>query len=296
MIEIELKKIYDDVQQIKVDENEIKKFKNESKFSELGVELAKEIVQLFIITLSIHTQGCVGLSRDNAILYALLVRLSKLFRSIIENYCSRKTETVQILNRCFIETYIDVLCLIKEDKKEIYEDYLKYSLKEDVKLLNTIEENIKQRGFELAIETRMKKSILNVCEKANISIVDVENFKKHSWIYNSIFDRFQKMQKGIFYESTYRMCSHSIHGRWTDIYMFNLKEKNGLYEINLDFREPNLKILTPTALCLADVLLTFIEYIFPKEMATVLSPRIIDNYDNILLLEKEHELFVINHY
>ena len=131
---------------------------------------------------------------------------------------------------------------------------MKYSLKEDLRLLDLIENNIKQRGSELEIKSRMRKSIYHCCENTNLSVDEIRNFSKRSWIYNTIFDRFKKIGKENIYKTTYAMCSHSIHGRWSDILMFNLKEEDGLYKINLNFKEPTIKIIMPIAFYLSDVL------------------------------------------
>lgn len=276
------------IKKIDVSESEINSYKSESEFSFLGVEIAKEVGQIFAIVLNISTDGNFKYKRNKAVIYALGNRMLKLLLSVIENYCNLKTEIVQIINRCLIEAYIDASSLMNSDTDKIFDEYIKYTLKDDIKLYKTIKEQVKNRGFELAIEKRMIASIEHYCNEANLKIEDIANLKQRSWGGNSIYDRFKNCNRELLYEA-YRMCGHSVHGGWVNMLMFDLIKEDEEYVIKTESCEPTVKILIPILIFLCDFIQNFINYNFGSPTREELLPRIKDLENRLIKINRLHE-------
>ena len=71
----------------------------------------------------------------------------------------------------------------------MYDEYIEDSLKTEKELLNRIRENIENRGHELAIETRMIRSIERVFNISCYPFEQVGEKKRNPWG-KSIYNRF----------------------------------------------------------------------------------------------------------
>ncbi len=103
-------------------------------------------------------------TRNDAIKGGLMVRLTKLQRGILDAYQADHFELADILVRPLTETIINLQYLIELNTNELFDAYVVYSLREEKKLLKTIESNTAQRGYEIPIETSMKVSIEDAFE------------------------------------------------------------------------------------------------------------------------------------
>jgi hypothetical protein len=155
-----------------IDQEKLLRSESEDDFMSLAVELFKEVIQITAIL------GCTYshdkqlnpkmLTRDQAILSGLLIRLMKLQIGILDNVCQRRAEIEAILFRCLSETVVNIIYLIKSNSNSLYEEYVDYSLREEKKLLKIIDNNVESRGYELHIENRMRKSIIDSFGKSGL--------------------------------------------------------------------------------------------------------------------------------
>ena len=141
-----------DLKQTEINPEDIKKYTSEDDFMSLAVDVGKEILEYTSILAFSYRLDDQNLprtwKRNEAIIGGLLVRLSKLQNSILDTVCEKREEIALILLRSAIETAINCEFLIKNDSDELYDEYVKYSLREEKKLLNIIDKGVEERGHE----------------------------------------------------------------------------------------------------------------------------------------------------
>ena len=101
---------------------------------------------------------------------------------------------------------------------------VKYSLITERRLQKVIDENISlKNGNILDIERRMTTSINNAFNNSEYDIDDVNN--SSNW--KPLSKRAEEIGLSDWYNISYGISSHSIHGNWQDILTNNLKEVDG---------------------------------------------------------------------
>ncbi len=157
-----------------------------------------------------------------------MVRLTKLQSGFLDQVCQNRREIADIISRPLIETFVNLVYLLTQDKDELIEEYIIYSLRTEKRFLLEIEESIKQRGSELPIETRMKQSIIGVFENSSISPDDVDEKIKRQWGGN-----FREKAKAVDMEegylSIFGLPSHAVHGNWQDLITHHLEYGEGSF-------------------------------------------------------------------
>ena len=282
--------IFDSIPPFFLDEEIIKSFKSQEDFSRAAVELSKELGALATILINTRLEEKECFNRNTAIIYGLTLRLNKMYISIIENYCNKKAEIIQILHRCFLDSYINLLCLTKDPSQEKFDNYIKYSLQQDYIFYQNIEKNIRERGYEEAIESRMKESIEN-CFK--ISGLDMKTYscKGNSWFCDNVYMRFKYCDRERLYDA-YRMSSHSIHGSWLSLYFFDLVDTDDGFFIKPYFQNVDLRSIAPISLFYTEAIDAFINYVFPNVFAEEIKPRLKKIQKKFILLDNKHEKFI----
>jgi len=208
-----------------VDRDKLLASQSEDDFMSLAVELFKEVIQMTSILACMYSRdeqlNPKNLTRDEAILSGLLVRLMKLQIGILDNVCQRRSEIVAILFRCLSETVVNIIYLTKSNSSSLYEEYINYSLREEKKMLKIIDENIKSRGYELYIEDRMRKSILEAFKKSGFDVEKIDEKNSKPWG-GSIYSRAMAIGMSEAYRGLFGGPSHAIHGNWQDLLRFHL--------------------------------------------------------------------------
>ncbi len=215
---------------------EIHKFKTEGQFTELSVELLKEVIQITSLLACTYRLDDKGnprkWKRNEAIVGGLMVRTSKLQTAFLDQICQNHMEIAHIISRSLTEGIFNIIYLLKNYKEELFDKYVEYSLKTENELLNRIRGNIKNRGYELDIETRMIQSIERVF---NISCVSLEQIQKggHEPWGKSIYKRLEDIGMENMYLVFMRLLSHSVHGNWQDLIDNHLQYQDGEFSPNI---------------------------------------------------------------
>ena len=280
--------IFDDIPIVEITEEIVKNLKNDDEFSVITVELAKEIGMISGVIVCMRETENDVLDKRKAIIYGLGIQLNKIYAALLDSYCQKRREITMIFCRCFLDIYIEIINFSNFNEEESYLNFMKNSLKSDYKLYEEIEENIRNRGSEIEIEKRMKQSILNCFSSSNLTFKEVKSYKP-----KSILDKFKINNREHFYQSMYRMCSHSIHPNWTNI-LFNNLEKidNEGFVISTEYKEPDIRILAPIIMCLCDALLAFQKILFSEDVIRICEKRINDIWEHAILLNKYHEQYI----
>lgn len=161
-------------------------------------------------------------ARHYAILVGLLNRICRLMLSTIAlTHEGLYGETMRLLNRCIVESVINILWLCQQNDPSLFQRYLADGTKSEIELLDVILSNISQRdGQALAIEVRMLSSIRRVIESTGLSPEEIRvapklpNFKNKLSALHFNDQAYLVMQK---------IGSHAIHGTWPDLLGFYLE-------------------------------------------------------------------------
>lgn len=164
--------------------------------------------------------------RHYAILIGLLNRICRLMLSSIAlTHEGRYGETMRLLNRCIVESVVNILWLCKQNDPSMFQRFLADGTKIEVELLDIISNNISKRGGQsLIIEERMLRSIRRYISSTGLSSEEVKatpklpNFKDRLTFLEFNDQAYLAIQK---------MGSHAIHGTWPDLLRFYLDWDEG---------------------------------------------------------------------
>ncbi len=211
---------------------DMKAFQTEAPFVSQAVDLFEEVRKItWVIACSMRldeNNQPREWNRNEAVLGGLMIRSFKLQDAILDQVCKNRLEIADILFRCLIETIINLRFLLSRNTNEQYDEYIKYSLRVEKRLLQHIEENIAQRGHELPIETRMKKSASGAIASSGFSLEEEEEADKRGWG-GGIFQRWRAVGISDYYFPLFTMPSHAVHGNWQDLITHHVKQDNAFY-------------------------------------------------------------------
>ena len=231
-------------------------------------------------------------SRNEAILGGLMVRLSKLQIGFIEQICNKRQEIAMIIFRSLSETIVNILYLLKNKKSELFDEYIEYSLRSEKNLLNLIKKNVDERGYEIPIEKRMKKSILRSFETSNFSIDQVNEKNYKSWG-DTIFKRAKSVGLGDMYLALFGLPSHAVHGNWQDLIMNHLEVLENGFAPNTNWDIPNPQPILAISIICCDSIFLYLCDVLPECPDKEYIKKLIDDLlERIYLLDKLHEEFL----
>ena len=250
----------------KVDVEEIKKYDSEDEFMWLAVELFKEVSKITAILSCTYRLGEKGnprnWNRNEAILGGLMVRINKLQISIFDQICQNHMEIAVILFRCLAESLINLEYLLKRDSEELFDEYIEYSLREEKRLLNKIDENIAKRGFEVPIENRMRHSIDRAFKTSSFSPAQVHETKWKPWG-EKIYERAKTLGMEREYFGLFSLPSHAVHGNWQDLITYHLNYQNGDFSPRTEWGYPRPQPVFVAALLSAKANKLYLNEIIP---------------------------------
>ncbi|MBT6053348.1 MAG: hypothetical protein HOI47_09855 [Candidatus Scalindua sp.] len=285
-----------DLKQTEINPEDIKKYTSEDDFMFLAVDLGKEILEYTSILAFSYRLDDKNLprtwKRNEAIIGGLLVRLSKLQNSILDTVCEKREEIALILLRSAIETAINCEFLIKNDSDELYDEYVKYSLREEKKLLNIINKGVEERGHETPWETRMRTLIMKAFKRSEVNPEEVDESNRKPWG-KSIYQRAKDVGHDKAYLVIFSLPSHTVHGNWQDLLEFHLEGDGEYFKPSSGYGHPRPSLLLGLSLLSANVCQTFLEHIMPEcPDSEVLEKNLTDFDRRIHLLSDLHEKFM----
>lgn len=218
-----------EVTRITFDRKIVSQYQSRAQYVNLAFELMKEVGVITAVLASAYRLDDNYRprlwSRNEAIKGGLMVRLTKLQRGILDAYQADHFEIADILVRPLTETIINLEYLIKINTDELFEAYVVYSLREEKKLLNTIQSNIAQRGHEIPIEVSMKVSIEDAFVSSGIRPEEIDERKTNPWG-ASIWHKAKEVGLGAAYQALVGLPNHAVHGNWQDLVTYQL-ERDG---------------------------------------------------------------------
>jgi Family of unknown function (DUF5677) len=217
------------------------------------------------------------LSRNEAILAGLMVRCTKLQEGALRVCEPQMMELLLFFQRGITESAVNLAYLVECGTSELYDAFVKDSLRVEKARLVEIERNVAERGgVILPIEHRMMEGIEAAFAKGEIELdgVSVEGRRK-AWSPKGMFGRFQ----AIGYEdryAIYEIQSGSQHGNWHELSTYHLNHgEHGGFIPNLDFSAIRPIPLLLATEVLADASKRYLRDVVPdNEERAVLEDRI----------------------
>lgn len=277
---------------------EIKKYDSENQFMSLAVELFKEVGQITSILSCTYKLDDYNnprkWTRNEAILGGLMVRLNKLQVGFLDQICQKRLELANILFRCLSENIINLKYLLERVDEDVFEEFIEYSLREEKRLLNKINNNIALRGSEIPIETRMKRSIEQAFEKSSLSLDKVDEDNREPWG-ETIYKRAKKVNMEDIYFAMFSLPSHAVHGNWQDLITYHLEYEDGEFIPKTEWGCPRPQPLFAASLLSAEINIRYLDENISecedKERIKILLEDIIQR---ICISDRLHEEFLIN--
>ena len=175
----------------------------------------------------------------------------------------------------------------------MFDEFIEYSLREEKKLLQKIEQNIKGRGGkELPIEKRMVRSIMRAFDQSGLTLEQVNEKSRTSWG-GSIFKRAQAIGMEDAYSSFMGLPSHSIHGNWQDLITNHLDYNDGSFIPNTDWTECRPQAPFSISLISVALDLEYLEKVIPDyHEKKEIKERLNDLFLRIRIADELHEKFI----
>jgi hypothetical protein len=277
-----------------IDEEIVALFTRDSEFSELAIELFKEITSLIVTVASIQRYSenvIIPYNKEEAVLFGNMIRYSKISSAYLEQYAKMRSEICMILFRSLIETYINLKYFLKFKDQYTLSHYIKHSLRQEKMFLDHIKENRGNNPELEHIEARMTESILNSFKDSGFSEEDVKNSSKWE---EKVKKRINEIINPSFY-ILYGNSSHAVHGNWQDLLFFHLEKVDGGFLQKPEWYTPSIQLIAPVTLMSCNLLMEFAEEIIPDSPQKI---ALVDSTKDIFLrtrkLDRLHEKFIQN--
>ena len=272
---------------IQVNDEVIRACQEKNEFGGLSFALYREATGLIWVTSNAFYQTIAGstMTRSQAVCMGLLSRTSKLMASVLKLSSEvEHGETAQILNRCILESSIDLQYLLKKNDDALFERFVKVGLKSERELYDIIQENITNRnGQELEIERDMLQSITRTCEHSGMKIEEIDP-GAGSWG-GSYRDRMTEIGLEEGYPIFQGMASQAVHGSWSDLIRNYLNKSDTGYKPKPDHTHTEGKLFGPTALFATNAAKAYIDRFFDPRKAEPLIHRLDDLQQRLALVE-----------
>ena len=278
---------------VEVTEEMLEACRADDQFGALVYELYKEAGSLVCISSAVHfgdTADAIKLDRNQAVCVGLLVRIAKYMVSVVKLSADiEHGETVQALNRCIIESAVNLRYLLLKDDYEVYDRFVKNGLVAERELYDMIQENITARGGEqLAIEQGMLNSIKDTCELSGLAVEEIDP-KAGSWG-GSFRDRLTSLgYDWPAYTVLERIPSHAIHGDWVDLVKNHLLPKGDRFEPNYDRLNTDGELLSPVAIFVVEAARAYLGKYFDLPDAEPLHQRLDSVQERLVRVESARQ-------
>lgn len=257
---------------------------SEDPFGEASFELLKEAG--IIAHLAAGLLPNTSLSRDRAILYALMLKASKLGRDMVAMTANHGADRQLVVIRELFECLATLSYLLDDDGSGLrFQQYVEASLVAEREFLKTIHSNIKKRGETLEIEASMGRSIKKTAEAAGID--DVSKLPGRSKIgWPKAEELLKELGENIY--PSYRSGSSVLHSTWSDIQRNQLKQnEDGTFDLRFDDTSPRPQPLYAAGLLLDDLTIGFLAKV-RSDAVDHFKPRLDNLRDRLLRVTRLH--------
>jgi hypothetical protein len=278
------------IKRVAVETEKVRAFKNENKFTGLGVDLLIEAGSYVCVGANLLPPPPHRWDRHEAVVVGHLARLYKLISATLDQTCQHRRETTFIFGRLTFECIVNTLFLIENDDPEITRSYIDHSMRHEKRLRDTILSNIKDRGGEaLHIEGRMLRSIEASAKRSGVELDKIKPDK--NWAGKNLFEKAKSVGLENAYLGAFAGPSHAVHGNWQDLLEYHLDAEEDGYRADLKWHRPRPQLLSTLAHLAAITLLAYFEKRL-GEAGEELSEKLSELLDRIALYVQLHEEFL----
>ncbi len=279
-----------EIERTEIDLNTIAKFDSEEDFIAVAMSLLIETGSYVIVVGNLLPYDTKAWNSDQAVVGGHFVRLYKLISAILDQTCQHRREIAFMFARMAFECIINTSFILKNYSPELVLSYKSYSLKHEKKLMNRINENIKQRGGEvLPIEERMLKSINHSFRVSGVEPEQIKAKELRDWGNKNIYQKAEDVGLGEAYLAAFGGPSHGIHGNWQDLLEYHLKsDEHGHFTPDFEWHRPRPQYLNVVALHAARVSKQYVARLGFQEIEK-LTESLAGLQERVLTLDSAHE-------
>ncbi len=250
-----------------VDEAALAAATSEEPFAREAFECLKEVAQSVVVTASIVLVDEDGqprsLTRDEAIISGLMVRCMKLQFGLLSAASEQKMELLNLSVRSVVETAVNLRYLLEFGDPDVFERFVRYSLRTDKKLYEQINAEIAARGHEIPFERRILDGIEKAFEAAGIELDAVDAAARWSWSRGGIWGRFDELGIRDLYVPLFGTQSHYLHGNWHDLWAYHLESTGDGFTVDTSFGPIRPQPLFLSTLVLGDASIRYLQKVVP---------------------------------
>ena len=225
------------------------------------IEASNELRECLLVTSNIVPS--IELSPiTGAVFFGLMVRLFKLYDTYVFLINEKRSEMALIMGRSACETAIDLAYLMKDLDNNKIDEFVRSSLANSRKFYDEIEIDKGRGTGNPIIQNRIQSSILEAFSAAGYKIEDI---KAKDWrLLKSVADRAEDCELSRIYIFMYKNLSRITHGNWSELLLYHLSQKNGLYYPNNAYNYPRPQSLDGISILVADSAKIYADQIAPK--------------------------------
>jgi hypothetical protein len=280
--ELAIEELWPDAYEVKW--QDLEKSTSENPFGEASFELLKEAGIIAHLATGLLPNS--ALPRDTAILYALLLKASKLGKDLIVMTANYGADRQLAVIRELLECLATLSYLLGDDGSGTrFQQYIEASLVAEREFLKTIHANVKKRGEALEIEKSMERSIAKTAAAAGIS--DVSQLPGRSKIgWPKAEDLLKELGENIY--PSYRSGSSVLHTHWSDIQRNQLTlNEDGTFDLRFEDTDPRPQALYAAGLLMVDLTHGFLKKVRPNAL-DYFKPRLDDLQKRLIRVARLH--------
>jgi hypothetical protein len=209
-----------------VDEDALKAATDEEAFTFEAFDALKELAQSVAVIAGLDRLDDQGnsrsLTRNEAILAGLVVRCMKLQEGL-QSCDPQRIELLHFFERPLTESAVNLRYLLEHGSPELFDSYVRSSLRLDKELHDRITTAVAARGgIVQPIEHRMLEGVEKSFETAGVELDSVDADDRRPWSPRGMYGRFEAVGLAEFYNPSFGSQSHYTHGTWHDLYAYHL--------------------------------------------------------------------------
>lgn len=289
-----LERQFNEIKRANVDPGQLAAFSSEDEFNRIGVEILIETGSYVCVAASCLPADTKSWDRNQAIVGGQAVRLFKLISALLDQTCQRRRETTFVFGRLAFEAIVNLRYLVLNASEELFDSYVRYSLRHEKKLYDRIQRNVALRGgTELPIEKRMIRSILATTKEAGVSLDSISPTHPKNWGDKNCFERAEAVGLAEPYLAMFGGGSHSIHGNWMDLLEYHLDSSDGRFTPELEWSRPRPQVSFAIALLTIEALRDYFRFVGGDDAVAVVEPALLDLWTRNKTASEAHENYLV---
>lgn len=196
-----------------------------------------------------------------AILMGLMVRLYKLYDSVIFLICDHRLEIALLIGRSVCDTAIDLTFLCNKLSNKEFTNFLKSSLATGRRIFDEVESDKKDGRGHPFIQSRIQTSILEDFNEAGYTLEDVKYSDRN--LFGTAASRASENDLNRLYLFIYKNLSRIIHGSWSELNKYHLMKSNGLWYPNPKYSIPKPSIIDGTSVMVLEATEKYVSTVAP---------------------------------